>query len=356
MVASVSSAQAVLPGGVAAKTVVFKKSFDLTADLIADQNVKLGTNKVGQTTVQLTVKNVGNNTTPAFKVSTVLRGSGGATPAIVSSIDNGMDGKGTAVIVATFSQNAVALVKTLMAVDIVVDSTNLVIEKNEANNKLAVALGKLPDAQKQLAQLVSKSAAQSVVVAKPVVPVNAVSNDFLKVQLPPTIVVLPVKPALEAPLDGAVVTSLTPQLSWVDKGPGSNYFRWYVQDVDTNNKVWERDFISRQKDDNRCNDALNHWLCSAVRVPAGILQYDKMYRWSVEAGSNDLTSGFAAPRQFVVKSEYVPVTFKTAPPVDTSPSTPTCTADQRTHWNGTECACPGVKTWDPVLLICSQGS
>lgn len=120
----------------------------------------------------------------------------------------------------------------------------------------------------------------------------------------------PQKPILQSPQNGESLTTLSPKLSWsADTNFPSQTFRLYVQDADTNNKIWERDWTSgTNPSDMNCLDKTNHWTCSYATVPVGLLLYDKPYRWTVEAqNSSGVSSGYAESSQFNIKTTFVPV-------------------------------------------------
>ncbi len=160
----------------------------------------------------------------------------------------------------------------------------------------------------------------------------------------------PKKPTLKEPADGGSVTSVTPVLNWTDNGPGKNYFRWYVLNPDSNQKVWERDWDRGEFADKGCLNALNQWICQYATVPAGKLNFDQSYKWTVEASDDKSSSGFATSSQFNVKYEYVPIKFKAAP---AETSAPTCNSPQ--YWNGSACTCGDLSPAPAPTYCCPVG-
>lgn len=139
----------------------------------------------------------------------------------------------------------------------------------------------------------------------------------------------PNKPVLESPANGSTVTELTPKLAWKDLGDpdNTNYlgkdnfrmYRWYLTDVDINQKIWDRDYSSQEGGtDPLCQDSIRKiWYCLYATVPAGKLQYGKRYRWSVEASDGINGSGYASSTEFKVDYSYVPTRFFGASPAQT---------------------------------------
>ncbi len=144
------------------------------------------------------------------------------------------------------------------------------------------------------------------------------------------------KPTITSPTDSVTVNTLNPVLIWTYPQNIKAYFRWYVIDTDSNQKVWERDWDKGETVDKNCTDAANHWVCSWATVPAGNLKWDSNYAWYIEAKANDgrAASGYTSKSEFLVRSEFIPLRFKAA-----SPETPqSCSATF--VWNGNACVCP----------------
>ena len=339
--------------------VLFNKTFTFSKDLSARDILWISDNKARPNDYMLSfvVDSQGEAFVEPFAMRVTVRGVKKTASAVTIDEDSGLDpGESETYTIYFNKKSLAAAVGAIKTVQVTIDPANQITESNEQNNTMELNIGTNEKPPTDLMSPSSQEAAAANLLAKKGL-ADLFGNAKLKEDAkqaestPPaeTKPAPPKQPTLKEPANDSSVTVVTPVLNWTDNGPGKNYFRWYVLNPDSNQRVWERDWERGETVDKLCTNALNQWICQYATVPAGKLNFDQSYKWTVKASDGKASSGYASSSQFNIKYEYVPIQFKSGTSGGGSQTT-SCSGHQT--WNGTACACPGGLFEAPAPYCC----